>query len=1281
MDELGPIELEFIINNPELATAAATAEATMQGVTDAMTARAAKASAAVDLMMAHTIEGLKVQAAQYEALKSLTPDESKIASYNQRIEQTTAEITRLSALGKSGFDELGNAIPVEPVNKFSAAISRATDLSTIGGRVVQMFSRQIIGLGVAFLGMEIGAKAIKSLVEYISQLNIFNPIAKEAELRSKAFSDAFATADYSKAIESITQLKVNLDLANAGFIDKDKVIDEYNNSLGKVAGKVDTLDEAEKGLAKNANNFIRMTLLKAAAQIVLADAAKDQADTAIKNQKLQDDIANTKTATLYGVGMSSPDLMENEKKARIANYQKEIDDNTARLKLGYDRRLSIITNFDTEQASLSKGMGQIPGDGGSSGSDVTAIATLRNQLANDALERKKIQSQTLISDDKQSYATRLAAIASFYSASKEIASNNEKLALSDKKLSADQKLHIENEYGNTVLSLQKSRNDQVKSLKDSPEVSVGESLLASQKSIQEKIAALKDKYQSKDKTRDEQQLDAIKTNFAAINAAIDAENTKLQNAIKDKKITQAAADKLGLKVQPKLTPDDLNAALDGEKGTQAFEQTKNEINQQKALFTEYEAFKLKAGTDAANKLYGNQLQAFKTYLDYLKSLQPTEALLGSSDAKTRGWSSALSDYLKTAIPAAQTQELEQQVKHLQGMIFQDQSYQEKRITIITKANADFNQLAAAGYGQQAAQVAQNTQKELTALDVEAFEKQGRYKQLFENIDKLSSDSALSMIADAEAQAKAEFISGAMTAEAYQKVIDALAKLQQAIADKNAAIIGDVGASLSKIGKGFTDINSGVGSFISGLGQMATGLAGVMKQMAQLQSDKDNGLNTTGDYIGLATTAASSLETIISGITSAYAANKQAALDYYNSVIAFQNAYNDALIQQQLIQYKTDGNLFIANYSEQFADAAKAYNQATTALQGAEAALAKGQAIVGTKKVVNGTAVLEDAGAGAIIGAEVGGWIGAAVGAAAGALIGIFAQKKTVNVLAPLLQTFPQLIDQSGKFNATLAQQLIATNKVTDATKVLLQNAINYYNTQTAAIDQITQALTTLAGNLGTSLDNALVTAFENGTSAADAFGKAVSDVIGNIVQQFLFENIFGDKFNTLNNELKATVLAGGGQAAITADFVDFFKTAGPLVQTFNSELTAAQQAAAAAGINILGPTSSTSTGVSSTTLTGQVGGMTANEANALEGAINGLRLTNLLTNDILTANSKTMGDQLSEMRSQTLIQMQIAANTLRSANNSDTMVSSLKNIDGNTSSSSLTNVLRAAGKV
>jgi len=246
---------------------------------------------------------------------------------------------------------------------------------------------------------------------------------------------------------------------------------------------------------------------------------------------------------------------------------------------------------------------------------------------------------------------------------------------------------------------------------------------------------------------------------------------------------------------------------------------------------------------------------------------------------------------------------------------------------------------------------------------------------------------------------------------------------------------------------------------------------------------------------------------------------------------------------------------------------------------------------------------------------------------------------------------------------------------------LLQNAINYYNTQTAAIDQITQALTTLAGNLGTSLDNALVTAFENGTSAADAFGKAVSDVIGNIVQQFLFENIFGDKFNTLNNELKATVLAGGGQAAITADFVDFFKTAGPLVQTFNSELTAAQQAAAAAGINILGPTSSTSTGVSSTTLTGQVGGMTANEANALEGAINGLRLTNLLTNDILTANSKTMGDQLSEMRSQTLIQMQIAANTLRSANNSDTMVSSLKNIDGNTSSSSLTNVLRAAGKV
>ena len=59
----------------------------------------------------------------------------------------------------------------------------------------------------------------------------------------------------------------------------------------------------------------------------------------------------------------------------------------------------------------------------------------------------------------------------------------------------------------------------------------------------------------------------------------------------------------------------------------------------------------------------------------------------------------------------------------------------------------------------------------------------------------------------------------------------------------------------------------------------------------------------------------------------------------------------------------------------------------------------------------------------------------------------------------------------------------------------------------------------------------------------------------------------------------------------------------------------------------------------------------------------------------------TMQDQLTELRTQTLLQMPIAANTLRSANNSDTMVSSLKSIDTNTSSSSLTSVLRAAGHI
>lgn len=1206
-DGIGPIELEFIINNPELATAAALAETTMQGVTDVVTGQVKQASAAIDIMTGSSIGWLKVQVAQLETLKTLTPDISKIAAYNQKIEELQATIQTMGNAGKTGFDGLGNAVQkitpaiqevaveaevaVEKVGRFEAAINRVTSVSFIGARVVTQLSRQIIGLGVGMLSFAIGSKAIEALAEWISKLSIFNPVASEAKLRQEELNKAFESTDYSNAIKSIDELTINIGLAKDGFLDKTKVLKEYNDKLGASIGYADNLDIAEQNIVKHGNAFIHVTLLKAAAQLALSDAAK-------KTYEAAQIAANPPTQ--FGGKNNQGSFADNSAPQAIKDYyaglnKSQADHENEKVQAAKDQAAKLLSIADKFQK------------------DAAAIAKKEGMDFFDGTEDEKVTK--------------------------------------------------------------------TKPKKTDHSEEVGQALLAAQTSIQDKIAALKDKYQSKDKTRDEQQLDAIKANFAAINAAIDAENTKLQNAIKDKKITKSAADKLGLKPQPNISPDDLNDALEGEKGAQSVEPLKLQAEQMKAIFAEYEAYKLKAGTDTANQLYGNELKGFTSYIDYLKSLQPTEAQLNSGDEYIKAQASATKDFLDNkATPEAKTAALVANQKQLDNLILQIQDYGQRRETLVENAETEITNLTKAGYADRTGVVMAQLQAQLALEDDAQAQKVLAAKNLTISILNETKERATIQLKAASDQNDLELATGKISVDTFKAVAAQINTAQAAIKlDVFVGELAKVGAGLSTLGSQISATNTNFGALVSALGSVLTNTSKLFDLAADVSKN----------YIAIVTTGLQGIIGLVSNLTSAAAARKTADIDYYNSVIAYQTQYNELLITQQQLQYQTDANIFISNNIAELNDGANALREANTAEQASIAALSAGQAIVGQKNVISGANVAKGAESGAEIGGATGallaGPIGAVVGAVGGAVIGaitgLFATK-SANVLTPLLQQYPSLVQTINgvqTLNTAQAQALLQNNQVTASTKVLIQTALDYQKEQVAALAQVQAALTSMVGSLGSSLDNALVTAFENGTSAAEAFGNTVSGVIGNMVQQFLFNDIFGHSFDTLNAKLKAD--AGGTDAQITADVVAGVSAMKPLLGEFDAGMTALQQAGTAEGLTLFAPTSSTSTGVSSTTLTGQIGGMTVNQATELDGAINGLRLTVLEMTTDLTSQGKTMQDQLSEMRNQTLIQMQIAANTLRSADNSDTMVSSLKNIDGNTSSSSLTNVLRAAGTV
>lgn len=89
-----------------------------------------------------------------------------------------------------------------------------------------------------------------------------------------------SNGEYVKAVALVTDLKTKLMLAKAGFVDKEKAVKYYNETIGQTTGEVKSLNEAEAALARNSAAYIKFTLLKAAANTALNEASKLTVDLA-----------------------------------------------------------------------------------------------------------------------------------------------------------------------------------------------------------------------------------------------------------------------------------------------------------------------------------------------------------------------------------------------------------------------------------------------------------------------------------------------------------------------------------------------------------------------------------------------------------------------------------------------------------------------------------------------------------------------------------------------------------------------------------------------------------------------------------------------------------------------------------------------------------------------------------------------------------------------------------------------------------------------------------------
>ena len=167
------------------------------------------------------------------------------------------------------------------------------------GNALKAVASSIMGTG----GILLAVSLVTSGLTYMSQkgisvADVFDKLSgnfnEYAEAFKKANLAAYNDEGVVKAVGDVNQLREEVKLAKDGFIDKSKVVEHYNETMGKTTGIVSSLDAVEQQLVKNGDAYIKMQLYKATATLAQAEAAKEM----LNQEKISKQSAKDHTGVL-----------------------------------------------------------------------------------------------------------------------------------------------------------------------------------------------------------------------------------------------------------------------------------------------------------------------------------------------------------------------------------------------------------------------------------------------------------------------------------------------------------------------------------------------------------------------------------------------------------------------------------------------------------------------------------------------------------------------------------------------------------------------------------------------------------------------------------------------------------------------------------------------------------------------------------------------------------------------------------------------------------------------
>jgi hypothetical protein len=221
---------------------------------------------------------LRITAKSGEAFsESLTRSSNRASESLKKIkpgsDQATNSLINLSRVAQDApYGFIGIANNLNPLLESFQRLKAST--GSTGSALTALKSAL---LGPAGLGLALGV--VSSLVVSFGD-KLFGA---KASMNSYQKVVSEAKDEFVKMFASLSQAQNNIDLVKRGLVSQQSALEQYNGTIGKVAGSANTWAEAEQKIINQGDAVVEVTLKKAAANIAYAKAG----EAAFKLQELQ----------------------------------------------------------------------------------------------------------------------------------------------------------------------------------------------------------------------------------------------------------------------------------------------------------------------------------------------------------------------------------------------------------------------------------------------------------------------------------------------------------------------------------------------------------------------------------------------------------------------------------------------------------------------------------------------------------------------------------------------------------------------------------------------------------------------------------------------------------------------------------------------------------------------------------------------------------------------------------------------------------------------------------